>query len=352
MNEKIQWHEIWWVRILVGLLIGIVLYFCDENTLTWLGRAGTILLFVSLFIIVTQLQYNLKQNNKSIEGIEKKSLKDINKNITTIEIKLQNISEQIENIFKNKKSNDDFLEKFTEFKFLRKQFETILLKDLLLDKEIKKNKIDAPHLFFLKIKFSEYYSNFFHYDNDCRAILDVPIYYFENKIWPHLIENSNNYYSVQRLTDDQAEYYIKNEDRLNRELNLLDLTIINTQSQFKKIFVLEDAMFENNNNNKIKDSNHKTYLQRWLYQFPESSPFQIKIAKKSVMDGLISEHKEVPDIGIFDSIFGIQQPRERMGKFCDDKIQIDFYFDAQRTLKEKNNFDIYFEKGIKLSKVL
>jgi hypothetical protein len=248
-----------------------------------------------------------------------------------------------------KTKTDLIIESFAKSNFLSERLNDTFLNYLSLDKKIISEpiKVREYHLHIFNLKLKYYLNEYFNVNDKQIAIFDIPTSYFEKRIWEHFIDISGCYYSVQTLTGNKIDVYLKNTKRQDKEMNYLHSKLDGEgKTQLKKIFVIDDAYFDANN--KLKNSTQKdklmyTYMQKWKTKFPKVSAsnttnhFPIKVAKKSQVDGVVE------DIGIFGPVYGIQGIREA-SNILEDELKIDFYFSENETNLKKKRFLEVFDK--------
>lgn len=256
--------------------------------------------------------------------------------------------------FKELKSfTESILNEFAESNLLVKTMSDTIKEDLEFDKVMKNNKDHLDlHIYILKLKLHEFFASHFIYSSEKKSVLQIPTYYFQNRIWETFVSRSYCYYSLQLLDDKQSKIYLDNKRRLLSELNILENQLSGkNKTVLKKLFVLESKAF--NELGQIVDGQMREYLQEWLKKFNDKfRQFPIKVINKDDAEGALGKGSDLNDIGIFGDTFGIQSLNSSDGKFYTDALKIDFYFDKAKTNEQKEKFCKLFDKARPLCEVL
>lgn len=256
---------------------------------------------------------------------------------------------KLDDVYKKLSLNDRIAREFAESELLQTKYLNSLLGDLTFDKNVKKNlkHLKEAHLFITKLKVETYFNEFFIFNSDRNVISDVPSAYFENRIWKRLVNDSLFYYSIQRLTNFQLDYYLENSDRKRTEINTLTNRNGWTSESFCKLFIIDDDYLDNDNKLKkdsgIPNCKYKKmydYLNEWYRDVNEKKGYKIKVAKLSFSVGYMND-----DIGIFGpEFYGIQRKRnDDEKKIMKEDLKIDFYFNVNDTEEKINQFNAFFE---------
>lgn len=270
----------------------------------------------------------------------------------------------IEDIRVSKSRTEIILDKFAESNFLMMKMSNTIKEDLEFDKIVKESKDHLDyHMYISKLKINEFFSSHFIYSAEKKTVLQIPAFYFQNRIWEEFINISSCYYSLQLLDKEHSEVYLSNPRRSRSERNFLDskLNGENTTA-LKKLFVLESDEFDNNG--KLKTGNIKEYLTHWHNEFKgKYKEFPIKVIKRDAAEGILGVNITLEDTGIFGDTYGIQSVNKQVAKktplqaslddnkFYVDNLIIDFYFDKEKTKEQKLRFNTLFDNQAK-SKIL
>ncbi len=270
-----------------------------------------------------------------------------------IEIKFR-----IEERDKSKNVTDTVLDNFEESNLLRTKLVDTLTSDLNFDRQVKKDfkHLKNAHMFLSNLKIKTYFREFFIFNTDNQTLSDVPSAYFEKKIWKRLVNDSDFYFSIQNLSNNQLSYYLENKDRLREETSTLQNKITGSNNtKLKKVFIVNDNHINSKNNQLICCDDEENqcdicdYLRTWYDKFSDNKyngAFPMKIAKESTSLGHISD-----DIGIFGNIlFGIQRIRnEDEKKIMREDLKIDFYFNSTEVEAKIHEFNEFFDDSMLLS---
>jgi hypothetical protein len=256
------------------------------------------------------------------------------------------------------------LNEFNEANVLSENLINVFRNDLAFDRNIKINNAHKPfHLFLSELKYKYYLSSYFKYVSDLNspAIKGIPRHFFEKyeqsngekySVWMWLIERSNSYRSIQVLNNETSQIYLDNEERQTIETNYLktqyECKSANLNS-IKKLFVIKDEWLSTDGKS-INEPNVEKYLAVWKNQLSGMSKtsrkkLQIKFIRISEAKGATNNQEHVDDIGIFDSILGVQSPIETGEYLINDNTDISFYFDKKMVDNKKATFETIFQKA-------
>ncbi|MBI5403390.1 MAG: hypothetical protein HY959_08295 [Ignavibacteriae bacterium] len=287
----------------------------------------------------------LKQNHEEFYEAWKQTL-----------IKIEENKKILLDIQKSKSRTGLILDKFAKSNILVESLSTNLKNDLELDDMLTREKEKEQkdfHDFIASLKYDEFLASHFIHDAKKKEVLQIPSYYFKNRIWEEFVDKAYCYYSIQFLDKKQYKVYIEDPNRKQEEINILDgKTKGSNQTEIKKLFVIEDEYLDEKL--KIKDDGIKDYLKDWDFKFRKKyDKIPVKVMKKSDAIGLVrNQGDRVDDIGIFGDIYGIQSINRNDGKFYTDELKIDFHFDKIKTNKQKENFNKLFKNAKMLNEVL
>jgi hypothetical protein len=264
---------------------------------------------------------------------------------------------EISNLGKSRSRTGAILDKFAKSNVIVESLSEKIKDDLELDEKITlENDLVHKefHSFISTLKYMEFFASHFIINAAQKAVLQIPSYYFKNRIWTEFVDKANHYYSVEKLDGTQSKIYLKDEKRLDDELDFLTKKIDDeNKTEIKKIFVVNKMYFDGK---KIKDTEikMKCYLTKWNERFKEKQDLiEIKIINESIAHGVYKKIGEkVDDIGIFGDVYGVQTVNPKDTKFYTDELKIDFYFDKEQTQKQILNFKELLKKAIPLDSVL
>jgi hypothetical protein len=268
--------------------------------------------------------------------------------------------EDFKELKESKSYTERLLNEFAESNFLMNSMARSVKSDLEFDKHVKLKTEHKPfQLFISALKYEYYLSSYFKYNLDANspAITNIPRYYFESytkqngekySVWMWLIEKSKTYQSIQILNNDTSEIYLDNKERLEIETNYLktQYQCKNAKlSTIKKLFVIKDEWMDADGKI-ITEANITSYLDVWKIRLKSMTKtskknLQVKYIKMSLAKGSLN-NGYIDDIGIFDSILGIQSPIKTENSLIDDKSDISFYFDKEFVESNKEKFETVF----------
>ena len=130
----------------------------------------------------------------------------------------------IESIRVSKSRTGAILDKFAKSNIIVEALYEKIKDDLELDEHITNNndKIQKDfHSFISSLKYQEFLASHFIIKAKEMEVLQIPAYYFKNKIWTEFVDKAPHYYSMQLLDEKQAGIYLRDKDRLDDELAFL-----------------------------------------------------------------------------------------------------------------------------------
>lgn len=256
------------------------------------------------------------------------------------------------------------LNEFNEASVLGENLINAFRDDLAFDRNIKINNAHKPfHLFLSELKYKYYLSSYFKYVSDFNspAVKGIPRHFFEKyiqsngepySVWMWLIERSNVYRSIQVLNSNTSQIYLDNKERQEIETNYLKTQYECKEASLnsiKKLFVIKDEWLSPDGKT-IIEPNVAKYIDVWRNKLSGMSKvsrknLQIKFIKMFDAKGCTNNLEHVDDIGIFDSILGVQSPIETGEFLINDKTDISFYFDKNMVDKKKATFETIFQNA-------
>ncbi|AEV97682.1 hypothetical protein A4D02_16430 [Niastella koreensis] len=246
-----------------------------------------------------------------------------------------------------------FLDKFSHYKHIAKALQKRLDEDLALDEYIGNGKKLHEHIY--DVKYGQFLSEHFVYEEKERMVSEIPSYYFKTIIWQKFIQQANCYYSVQLLyKKDQENIYLSDDKRADAEIYHLLLKTEETGVKIQKLFVLNDDHF--NGSGILKEFEPlKKYLKNWHDEMKSkySEDVRLMYIPKSKAEGIMNGWGDLEDIGIFGDIYGIQRANKNANSngIFNDELKIEFCFDKNRTEDQKTRFLNLIKRATPLSEL-
>lgn len=303
-----------------------------------------------VFLVIEWIVFKFCDKDELLKKVDFENERDENKTL------LLEMAKDIQLIKISKSRTGAILDKFAKSNLIVESLSSKLSNDLELDEMITNdNDNKSFHDIISALKYDKFIASHFIYNSKEKVIAQIPSFYFVNNIWKEFVDKASCYYSVQLLDNEQAKEYFKNPDRTIEEINHLDMKSKDTKNntEIKKIFVIEDSFFDTDG--KLKVGRIKNYLMKWNESLKDTyATMPIMVIMRSKALGLVTKtNNSLNDIGIFGNVLGIQSINNiKDGQFYSDKLKIDFYFDIEKTRKEKEVFLKLLDKSQMLDKVL